>query len=203
MYLNEEQYKYLLNPLKSTRVATRKQGGKNLSYLEAWDVKAHLTRIFGFGNWDSEVLTAEHVGNHEYLGGDNNDREMVEVMWHVALRLTIHTQQDGWPRETTVYCESAVGSATGRRDRSGLGDLHDNAVKQAASDALKRCAINLGTQFGLSLYNDGQRTDVVRQTLITPPGYTPPEKPSQEAEQALAKSVGTGDQTPTAEGESS
>jgi hypothetical protein len=30
---------------------------------------------------------------------------------------------------------------------------------------LKRAAINLGTQFGLSLYNDGSLSDVVIQTL--------------------------------------
>lgn len=39
------------------------------------------------------------------------------------------------------------------------------AVKTAESDALKRAAINLGTQFGLSLYNDGSLADVVHTTL--------------------------------------
>ena len=39
------------------------------------------------------------------------------------------------------------------------------AVKTAESDALKRAAINLGTQFGLSLYADGATRDVVGKTL--------------------------------------
>jgi hypothetical protein len=39
------------------------------------------------------------------------------------------------------------------------------AIKTAESDALKRAAINLGTQFGLSLYNNGSMRDVVVQTL--------------------------------------
>jgi hypothetical protein len=39
------------------------------------------------------------------------------------------------------------------------------AIKTAESDALKRAAINLGTQFGLSLYNNGSLRDVVVQTL--------------------------------------
>ena len=39
------------------------------------------------------------------------------------------------------------------------------AVKTAESDALKRAAINLGTQFGLSLYNNGSLKDVVGATL--------------------------------------
>ena len=49
------------------------------------------------------------------------------------------------------------------------GDAHDNAVKTAESQALKRMAINMGTQFGLSLYRDGQIEDVVRLTLVRPP----------------------------------
>jgi hypothetical protein len=39
------------------------------------------------------------------------------------------------------------------------------AIKTAESDALKRAAINLGTQFGLSLYNNGSPKDVVGTTL--------------------------------------
>ena len=42
------------------------------------------------------------------------------------------------------------------------------AIKTAESDALKRAAINLGTQFGLSLYNDGSLADVIHTTLDKP-----------------------------------
>ena len=54
--LNEAQVEQLLRPLNPSRVAKRSQAGRQLSYLEAWDVKAHLIRIFGFGgcSWRSE-----------------------------------------------------------------------------------------------------------------------------------------------------
>jgi hypothetical protein len=39
------------------------------------------------------------------------------------------------------------------------------ALKTAESDALKRAAIYLGTQFGLSLYKNGETADVVRRVL--------------------------------------
>jgi hypothetical protein len=42
------------------------------------------------------------------------------------------------------------------------------AIKTAESDCLKRAAINLGTQFGLSLYDDGNMNDVVIKTLAEP-----------------------------------
>jgi hypothetical protein len=82
----------------------------------------------------------------------------------------------------------------------GLGDLHDNALKTASSDALKRCAINLGSQFGLSLYDNGTLREVIRGTLVKPDGWVEPEKApvSDEQAAALAQSVGVqnGQQAP-------
>jgi len=170
--LTAEQHDYLLQNLSSARVATRSQGGKHLSYLEAWDVRAHLIRIFGFGNFDAEVLDVQPVFVRDY---QTNDRDMQEVAYLVTLRLVI---RDEIGREVARYTEAAVGSASGG---SGFGDLHDNAVKQAASDALKRCAINLGTQFGLSLYNDGSRHEVVRNVLVRPEGATKGIPPTEAA----------------------
>jgi len=56
--LNNQQYEQLLKPLNPKRVAKREQAGRSLSYLEAWDVKAHLIRVFGFGGWSWEVTEA-------------------------------------------------------------------------------------------------------------------------------------------------
>lgn len=71
-----------------------------------------------------------------------------------------------------------------------LGEHHDNALKTAASDATKRCAINMGTQFGLSLYDNGSLREVIRQTVIVPDGVSTPE-PTPEQAKALADSVGS------------
>lgn len=184
--LSAEQYDYLLNPIKSTRIASRRVGGKNLSYLEAWDVKAHLTRIFGFGNWDLESLREELVGIYPYMSGGDNPKEMVEVAWKVTMRLVV---RDAEGTELARHSESAVGSAYVSKGASGIGDAHDNAIKQASSDAAKRCAINWGTQFGLSLYNDGQKTDVIRHTLVTPSGYKTAEGDG-EGQQRLDEALG-------------
>jgi hypothetical protein len=93
---------------------------------------------------------------------------MVEVAWKATVRLVI---RDEAGVEIARFTEGAVGSATGKQAQANRGDLMDNALKTAASDAFKRCCINLGTQFGLSLYNDGQTTDVVRMTLVGPSGF--------------------------------
>lgn len=144
--LNEHQYDQLLKPLHPSRVAKRQQAGRNLSYLEAWDVKAHLNRIFGFLNWSADVLTADLAFEQEKDGKWN-------VGYKVVLRLSF---PDG-----ATYTEAAIGSAT----LPQRGEAHDMAIKTAESDALKRAAINLGTQFGLSLYDNGSLKDVVGTTL--------------------------------------
>jgi len=146
---NARQQEILLKGLNPQRISQRKGGGgRSLSYLEAWDVKAHLIRVFGFGGFSSDVLSAElmfedQVGNNWNVG------------YKVILRLTL-----GQDRFIT-YTEAAVGSAS----LPQRGEAHDMAVKTAESDALKRAAINLGDQFGLSLYNNGSTAPVVNQTL--------------------------------------
>lgn len=143
---NPRQQEILLKGINPQRISQRKGGGgRALSYLEAWDVKAHLIRVFGFGGFSSDVLTAELMFEDQ-VGSNWN------VGYKVILRLTVGD---------ATYTEAAVGSA----NLPQRGEAHDMAVKTAESDALKRAAINLGDQFGLSLYNNGSTAPVVTQTL--------------------------------------
>jgi recombination DNA repair RAD52 pathway protein len=146
--LNEQQYEQLLKSLNPVRVAKRSGGGRQLSYLEAWDVKAHLNRIFGFLNWSADVQESMIAFEEKNEKGQ----------WHVGYKVTLTLS---FPKELCTYTESAVGFAT----LPSRGEAHDMAIKTAESDALKRAAINLGTQFGLSLYNNGSTADVVGKTL--------------------------------------
>lgn len=144
--LNDAQYAQLLKPLNPSRVAKRQQAGRNLSYLEAWDVKAHLNRIFGFLNWSADVIDSSLAFE------DQNEKGQWQVGYKVVLCLRVNGAS---------YTEAAVGSAS----LPQRGEAHDMAIKTAESDALKRAAINLGTQFGLSLYDNGSMKDVVGKTL--------------------------------------
>lgn len=147
--LNPKQQEVLLKPLNPSRVAKRTGGGKSLSYLEAWDVKAHLIRIFGFGGWSWNVLEASMAFEEQTERGS----------WHVGYRVLGVLQIADLNHAS--YSEAAVGFAT----LPSRGEAHDMAIKTAESDALKRAAINLGDQFGLSLYNNGGTAPVVKQTL--------------------------------------
>lgn len=145
--ITSKQQEILLKGINGDRIAQRKGGGgRSLSYLEAWDVKAHMNRIFGFLNWSADVTTAELAYE------DNSDGR-----WNVAYKVILTLRVNG-----ASYTEAAVGSAT----LPSRGEAHDMAVKTAESDAFKRAAINIGDQFGLSLYNNGSTAPVVKQTLV-------------------------------------
>jgi recombination DNA repair RAD52 pathway protein len=194
MSLTEKQFETLRRPLNRTRVAHRSQGGKQLSYLESWDVRAHLIRVFGYGGFDIETLEQNWIGTREYQSSGDTPKPMVEVSWMAKIRLTI---RDVEGNRLCRYTETAVGSTSG--PASMIGEHHDNAVKTAASDALKRCAINLGTQFGLSLYDAGSLADVVRNTIAPPPGVEAAEPPlSADQTEVLRESLGAQiiDETP-------
>jgi DNA recombination protein Rad52 len=147
--LTNEQHEILLKGINPSRIAQRQGGGgRSLSYLEAWDVKAHLNRIFGFLNWSADVLEAT-LAFEQDTGGK----------WNVGYKVVLCLRVNG-----ASYTEAAVGSST----LPQRGEAHDMAIKTAESDALKRAAINIGDQFGLSLYNNGSTTPVVVKTLVAP-----------------------------------
>lgn len=162
MMLTKEQMAALVAPLNAARVKSRSQGGRSLSYLEAWDVKATLVRVFGFGGFSAETTSSEIIKIETDIpkrSGQGTTAFRVTAM--CTVRLTIHGRAEDGSREDVIYTDSAVAAQSG----ADPGEVADFAVKTASSDALKRCAIHLGTQFGLSLYNDGSVFDVIRVVL--------------------------------------
>jgi hypothetical protein len=71
-------------------------------------------------------------------------------------------------------------------------------MKSAISVAKKRCCINLGDQFGLSLYNKGQLSALVMGTLVRPEGETPDSDGDVSEGVTQQVSLGT-DETPIGE----
>lgn len=143
------------------------------SYLQAWDVKATLLKVFGWGGFSTEVLDAQIVSIREHAAGtlghverkktqykEIGDPKTPQVIAQVTMRLTLHNI--GPAGQDVHHTEVAVGL----NSQWDIGIACDTALKAAESDALKRCAIFLGTQFGLSLYNDGSHADVVKKVFV-------------------------------------
>ncbi|MEW9521829.1 Rad52/Rad22 family DNA repair protein [Streptomyces tubercidicus] len=173
---------YQLRMLHNGITSNRVQNLRGMSHLEAWDVRRQLIRIFGFGGFRVETLSLDLV--HEDSGLRRKKNKQGEeygapymawtLVYRAQVRLTILTP-DG--REITHFEDGAAGDAI---NQPSVGDAHDLAMKTALSQALKRCAVNLGDQFGLSLYNDGALDAVVNFSAAHPPqDWKPKAEPPQ------------------------
>jgi hypothetical protein len=158
-YFTEEQIIQLLKGINELRVS-KKDG---MSHLEAYDVRAHLTRIFGFGRWSETSLDLTMLY-------EQSKEEGQSVRWRAAYRatqrLTIHAPSG---LLVSTYDGSAAGTNFGWLPDTKRDETHDMAIKTAQSQALKRCAINLGDQFGLSLYKKGSLSPTVQRVLFGMP----------------------------------
>jgi hypothetical protein len=150
------QVAQLLKPINPSRVL-QAQGH---SHVSQQDITAHLIRMFGFGNFDIEVLKAELIREHERVDpktGAAQDRW--DISYRGLVRISVRNE-DG--ELVCHYDNGSVGSARNQNFEDG----HDLAYKSAISLSIKRAAISLGDQFGLSLYNKGQTAALVKLTLV-------------------------------------
>lgn len=163
MSFTPAQYERLLTPLDASRVESR----QGMSYLNVSDVRRWLIRIFGFDGFSTYADEAELISVREGQGKSGNN---FEVVWKVRVRLVIHALG-------VEHTEYACGSSS----QPSLPEAHDMAIKTAESDALKRCAVNLGDQFGLSLYFSKGREPVTSSVMRTIPGPPGAGKPAFQA----------------------
>ncbi|MFG2059700.1 Rad52/Rad22 family DNA repair protein [Micromonospora sp. NPDC048930] len=162
--LTAEQHQLLLQPLHRSRVGKNPKG---FSHLEAWDIRRWLIRVFGFGGYkiENRIELVKEIesppGSIKYRNGGSNEKTVWTVVYRAEVRLTVFDQYGG----CAVFEDVACGDSS---NQPSLGDCHDNAIKTAVSQGLKRCAVNLGDQFGLGLYNDGGLDAVVVRTVVGP-----------------------------------
>jgi recombination DNA repair RAD52 pathway protein len=142
--LNQQQYEQLLKPIPRNRVG---KDGKGFAHIEAWDARRVMIGIFGFANWSADITNMELVFENERSAN----------RWDVTYRACCTVRVGG-----TTYTEWAAGDSQNNPSRA---DAHDMAIKTAESQAFKRCVVNLGDQFGLSLYDGGSFDQSIRATL--------------------------------------
>lgn len=156
--LTREQIDVLLKPIRPNRIGQ----ANGQSHVPAYDVAAHLTRVFGFGGWDKQILSLILVSEEEAktAGG----KQAWRVTYSCTMRLTVKDPQG---KQVAFWDDGACGSSM----QPQRGEAHDMAMKSAISYALKRCAaFGLGDQFGLSLYNKGETKALIGKTLVMPDG---------------------------------
>ena len=154
------ELKRKLDP-KHIRAAPR---GKFGDYVDIHHVISEANRIFGEDGWSYTITRIEKVSDATFTV---SGKDQVRVGYMATVLVVV----DGVTREG-----AAVGSGSGKPEN--VADLHESAVKEAESDALKRALRTFGNTFGLALY-DKDKADV---------GVTPVElTPEQKSDAALSK----------------
>ena len=165
-YLTDEQVQLLLKPIHPKRVRVR----DGMSHVEGYDIRAELSRVFGFCRWSSEVLEQVVLCEREtktkvYTDKRTGEQKGGHPAWYVVYRSRIRLQVHA-PDGTLITFHD--GSHVGASTHPDFGEAHGNALTNSETYALRRAAINLGDQFGLSLYNKGSLEPIVRWTLVRP-----------------------------------
>lgn len=141
----------LAGKLDGAGVRTRQQAGRTLSYIEGWKAIEEANRIFGFGNWSSEVtelwcLVATDQGTPNYQG---QSREGYLAAYRATVRVTVHHADGAFQQHSDVGYGEGI-------DYQNVGQAHESAVKEAVTDAEKRALRHWGNPFGLALYDKSQ-----------------------------------------------
>lgn len=151
MTLTNEQIEQLSAPLDPKHVATRKQMGRELSYIEGWHAIAEANRIFGFGDWHRETIEMREVRPAEQVTSQSG-----KETWRVGFMAKVRISVGPVVREGTGYGSGAM---------PDLGDAYESAIKEAETDAMKRALMTFGNPFGLALYDKSQAN--VRKPLAS------------------------------------
>lgn len=145
MKLSEAQVRMLESKLDRSNVKTRKQAGQVLSYVDGHYVISRLNEVFGHTNWSTRIesLAVAHCGVN------SNGNQSVTYVARVVL--TVHSGD---------FFNQTEDVGAGQATNGDAGVAHEQASKTAVTDALKRCARQLGPSLGLALY-DKDQNDVV------------------------------------------
>lgn len=153
--ISKEQQNRLNEDLPSGAIREREgSSGRSLSYLEGWYVMDRMNAILGPGGWSYDCTTNLVVNAH----AEDVLKSGAKVWrWHITY---------------TAKCVLTVGDCkigdfgAGHGLDKDAGAAHESAIKEACTDAFKRCAKSLGRSMGLALYSkerehvyDGPVTD--------------------------------------------
>lgn len=139
MTFTQEQKDDLSAKLDKSKVKTRKQGGRDVAYIEGWHAIAEANRIFGYDGWLRETVEMKPV-----TSGYKNQNGNHVANYYCKVRITVGD---------IVREGCGFGSGIDRDE----GQAHESAIKEAETDAMKRALMTFGNPFGLALYDKDQR----------------------------------------------
>lgn len=159
--LDPDQIDQLLLAIDPRRVV---DDGRGHAAVAGQDIKAHLTRIFGFGGWSHTITDRELMFCDPVPTPDGTPSWRFGVCWRVEVELRVYDRRG---LLVAVHHGGNMDTVYGAK-----GSAMQRAYTGAETLALKRAATSLGDQFGLSLYDGGSLRPIVGGVL----GHSPDSK---------------------------
>ena len=156
---DKKQLDILNQELDISRIKTREKGNISLSYIEGHDVIETANKVFGFGNWSYSISKLEHVSQEQ------NQNQNQVICYKAIVQVLVHSEN-----HTLDVSREDVGFGTGVSKT--LADSHENAGKEAVTDALKRAMRSFGNQFGNSLYDKTKNHQANNESIPSKPQQT-------------------------------
>jgi DNA recombination protein Rad52 len=128
-------------PVHKDAISKRQQGGQNLSYLDSHYIISKANELLEHEKWSYTVDKYQLVQDEIKETEKNNVKKKNCYVGYVA---QVTVQWGGISR-----CDVGFGQGID----ADLGRAHESAIKEAATDALKRALRTFGQAFGLALYD--------------------------------------------------
>ena len=128
-------------PVPKDAISKRQQGGQNLSYLDSHYIISKANELLEHEKWSYTVDKYQLVQDEIKETEKNNVKKKNCYVGYVA---QVTVQWGGISR-----CDVGFGQGID----ADLGRAHESAIKEAATDALKRALRTFGQAFGLALYD--------------------------------------------------
>jgi len=149
--MTESIEKLLSEDVPREHITQRGSGRQKLDYVTGRFVKQRLNEIFGWDGWTYTVVEQKVI---------TLDEDCIRWFAHVALAVDTddgHIERHGLAVGHGVLKKEIWenGRGTGKFESVSVGranEVIDFAAAEAVTDALKRAAVSLGQQMGLSLY---------------------------------------------------
>lgn len=155
-------------------VMQRKQGNAMVDYIGGWTVIENANRIFGYQGWQFQLEDLQEV-EHSQITKDGKEGWRIA---YIARGTVTLFAEEGAIGSTSKYCHYSDVGFGNAVSYQNVGDAVESAVKEAATDCMKRCMRFMGNQFGLALYDKQQRNveNSVPDQIRIYAGALPPEK---------------------------
>ena len=155
-------------------VMQRKQGGAMVDYIGGWTVIENANRIFGYQGWEWTLNDLKEV-EHSQITKDGKEGWRIAYIATGTVTIDKEYNEVIGKQEPQSFTDVGFGNATSYQN---VGDAVESAVKEAATDCMKRCMRFMGNQFGLALYDKQQRNveNSVPDQIRIFAGSLPPEK---------------------------